>query len=527
MSASIAQEFQQISSANPQPPLYYIEFNNSAAGVAGNAPQKNLIIGQSINTVAAVATYVPSAMWAANYFGAGSQLALMAAKVYANDNEAQLWAYPLADANSSAAAAGSIAFTGPATANGTIFLMVNGRELQVGVISGMTAQQIATAVVAAVTAYIDPRGMVLPATAAIDGTHNYQVDFTARNKGTIGNTIGLTLNFYGSANGEVLPAGVGATVVAMTGGATDPDLAGVAAALGPVAYDFIAEAGYNESTQLNELQTMMSFTSGRWSYAQQLYGHVWSAYQSTAGFSGSDLLTFGATRNDPHLTVVGYEQACPHATFDIAAANMASFGAGSKAGVSQPEQTLPLVDILAAPYGNRFLFATQTALLQTGIALMMPNNDNSASIMASVTTYQLNTWGQTDRSYLYATTMFQFMYYVRDQKANLTQKFPRAVLAADGTSFGQQGNFGTNTPTIVTPKVMESELIAEYARMCPGGDLQCVVQAANDYGPQCQINGANPNRMDVLDNPIMVGGLRMIAVINQFRLVVPPTPIAA
>lgn len=527
MSASIAQMFQQIPSSSPQPPLYYIEFNNSAAGVAGNQPQKSLIVGQTINAVPAVPTYVPSAAWAANFFGAGSQLALMAAKVYANDPEAQLWAYPLADASGASAATGSIAFTGPASGNGTIAVMINGREVQIGVASGTAASAIATAVAAAVNAYIDPRGMALPVTAAVDGTHNYQVDFTARNKGTVGNTIGLTLNFYGSAGGEALPAGVGATVTAMSGGATDPDLGGLAAGLGTEPYDFIAIAGYNESTQLNELQTMMSFTSGRWSYAQQLYGHVWSAYQSTAGFSGSDLLTFGAGRNDPHVSVVGYEQACPHASFDIAAAYMASFSAGSKAGVSQPEQTLPLVDIIAAPKGNRFLFATQAALLQTGVALMMPNADGSASIMMSVTTYQTNTWGQTDRSYLLATTMFQFMYYVRNQKANLTQKYPRAILAQDGISFGQQGNFGTATPTIVTPKVMESELLAEYARMCPGGDLQCVVQAPGDYAPVCQINGSNPNRMDILDDPVMVGGLRMIAVINQFRLVVPPTPITA
>ena len=519
--------FSQIPQTSPFPPLYYVEFDNSNAGVAGNQPQLDLIVVQTINTVPSVPTYVPSALWAANYFGAGSQLALMAAKVYAADPDAQLWALPLADAGGATAATGSIAFTGPATAGGTLFIMIGAREVQVGIPSGTAASAIATAVVAAVSAYIDPRGMALPVTAAVDGTHNYQVDFTARNKGTAGNSIYLGLNFYGSAGGEALPAGVGATVTAMASGATDPDLAGVAALLGTTAYDFIALPGYTESTQLNEIQTMMSFNGGRWGYASQLFGHVWNAFKSADGNSGADLLTFGAARDDPHMSMVGYETGVPMPSFEVAAGYMSAFAAASKAAPSRPEQTLAVPDMIAAVAGSQFGFATQTALLGTGIALMAPAPGGGASIMMSVTTYQTNAFGQTDRSYLLATTMFQIMYYVRDQKANLTQKYPRAILAADGISFGQQGNFGTDTPSIVTPKVMQAELIAEYARMCPGGDLPTIVQDPANYAPVCQINGTNPNRMDILDDPIMVGGLRMVAVVNQFRLVDPPVAAAA
>lgn len=519
--------FQQIPQTNPFPPFYYVEFDSSNAGVAGNAPQLDLIIGQTINVVPSVPTYVPSALWAANYFGAGSQLAIMAAEVYAADPAAQLWALPLADAADSAAAAGSIAFTGPATAAGTIYVMHAGREVQVGVTSGMAATDIATAAAAALNAYRDANGMALPSTFTVDGTHAYQVNALARNKGAVGNSLYLGLNFYGSAGGESLPAGVGATVTAMAGGATDPDLAGVAALLGTTAYDFIALAGYTETTQLNEIQTMMSFNGGRWGYAQQLYGHVWNAFQSADGNAGTDLLAFGAERNDPHMTVVGYETGCPNAPFEVAAGYMAAFAAASKASPSRPEQTLAVPNVIAPPTGSRFGFATQTALLGAGIALMQPTAGGGMAIMMSVTTYQTNAWGQTDRSYLLATTMFQIAYYVRDQKANLTQKFPRAILAQDGIGFGAQGNFGTDTPSIVTPKVMQGELIAEYSRMCPGGDLPTIVQDAANYKPVCQINGSNPNRMDILDDPIMVGGLRMIAVVNQFRLVDPVVAAAA
>lgn len=506
---------------NNRVPFYFVEFDNSNAGVAGGGVQNSLIIGQTINVVPATIVYVPSAAWAANTFGAGSQLAIMAAAYYDADPEGILYALPLADAASSTAASGTFAFAGTATANGTLFLMIAGREVQVGVTSGQTAAQIATAAATAIGAYLDRNGMALPVTAAAaTGT----VTLTARNKGAVGNSIPLALNFYGSASGEATPAGITVTVTAMSGGATDPDLGGVAAAMGTTNYDFIMLAGYTEATQLNDMDAALSFNGGRWSYAQQLFGHYWSAFQSVDGNAGTDLLTFGATRNGPHGCTIGYEQGCPNTPFEVCASFVGSFAQASKADPGRPEQTLVCPNLLAPPSGGRFAFNTQQALLSTGIALMQPTAGGGLAILRSVTNYQTNAWGQPDASYLDATTLFEIMYYVRDQKANLTQKFPRAKLAQDGTNFGQQGNLGTDTPSIVTPKVMRAELVAEYTRLCPGGDLPAIVQDPRGYaaGLQVQINGSNPDRLDILDDPILIGGLRMIAVVNQFRLVDPP-----
>jgi phage tail sheath gpL-like len=512
--------FSQIPQTNLTP-FYFVEFDNSNTGVAGNAPQNSLLVGQTINAVPATIVYVPSANFAANLFGAGSMLARMAAWYYDADPEGTLYAFPLADAGGSAAATGTFAFAGTATANGTLFLMIGGEEVQVGVTTGQTATQIATACVTAINAFTDVNGMFLPVTATSStGT----VTLTARNKGTVGNTIGLALNFYGSANNESTPAGVTVTVTAMASGATDPDLAGLAAAMGQTNYDFIMIGGYTETTQLNEVQTALSFNGGRWGYAQQLFGHAWTAFQSTAGASGTDLLTFGAGRNDPHTCVIGYEQASPSPTSEVCAAGVGAFAQASKAQPARPEQTLVLPGIVAAPTSSRFGFNTVNTLLSTGIAQLTAQPGGGQQWLRSVTTYQQNSFGQTDRSYLDASVLFMIMFYVRQQKANLTQKFPRAILVQNGTSFGQMANFGTDTPVIVTPNILEAELVSFYTRMCPGGDLPTIVQDPAGYaaGLQVQINGLNPNRADILDDPIFVGGLRMIAVLNQFRLTDPP-----
>lgn len=507
---------------NNKVPLYFVEFDNSNAGVAGGGRQNSLLVGQTVNAVAETIVYVPSAAWAANEFGAGSQLALMAAAYYDADPEGALYALPLADAGGASAAMGSLAFAGPATGSGTLFVMCCGKEVQVGVTNGQTAAQIATAVAAALNAYLDPDGMALPVTASANSS---TVSLTARNKGAVGNSFFLGLNFYGSAAGESTPPGVTVTVTGFSGGATDPDLGGLAAAMGTTNYDFIMLAGYTEVTQLNEVQTALSFTGGRWSYSQQLFGHAWTAYQSAETNTGSDLLTFGATRNDPHMCVIGYEQGSPSTPFETVASFVGAFAQASKADPGRPEQTLTCPKLIAAAPGARFAFNTQQSLLSTGIALMQAQPGGGQQILRSVTTYQTNAWGQPDESYLDATDLFILMYYVRDQKANLTQKFPRAKLAQDGTNFGQQGNLGSDTPSIVTPKVMKAELVAEYSRMCPGGDLPTLMQDPQSYaaGLVCQINGSNPNRLDILDDPILIGGLRMIAVINQFRLTDPPT----
>ena len=104
---------------NLRVPLFYVEFDPSQGGVSQQT-QRALLLGQTINTVVSAPTYIPSAQWAAGQYGPASQLAAQIAAYRANDPTTELWALPYADAGGSAAAVGTIAFTGPATAAGTL-----------------------------------------------------------------------------------------------------------------------------------------------------------------------------------------------------------------------------------------------------------------------------------------------------------------------------------------------------------------------------------------------------------------------
>src|ERR1700676_1291969 len=216
-----------IQGVSPGPYLLAIDRTTPAAIPAGTTVVSKLA---GAVTLSAAGTGVLSAdsiqfvdvtpMWAnsqtnmAALFGQGSQIARMDAKRRANDPFGEWWVMPLPDDPQAVAATGSIAFVGTTTAPGVVALYVGGIPVPVAVTIGMTATQVATAAAAAVNA-----NGILPVTAvAGSGT----LTFTAKKAGQAGNDTDLRLNFYGAPNNESMPAGLIATVVPMSAGATNP-----------------------------------------------------------------------------------------------------------------------------------------------------------------------------------------------------------------------------------------------------------------------------------------------------------------
>jgi len=162
---------------------------------------------------------------AGNRFGFGSMAHRLALQAFIGGAGVPVYVLPQAEAGGAVAAAGDIDFTGStATASGTLPLYIAGYAVPVTVTSGMTAAQIATAVVAAITARKE-----LPINAAVDGVTTGQVNFTAKSKGPWGNSIDLSFNLEA---GDALPAGVTGAVTDMAAGAGIPTVADALAALG-------------------------------------------------------------------------------------------------------------------------------------------------------------------------------------------------------------------------------------------------------------------------------------------------------
>lgn len=491
MSGNIA--FSRIA-ANNLVPLFFVEFNNKNAGV-NFSTQASLLIGQSSVTNPALPIFIPSPAFAYQAFGQNAMLARMCAVYFAQDNAGPLYALPLADATGAVKAAGSVTVAGAATQSGAIALYVAGNYIPVGVNAGDSAATIAQNLYAAIQ-----NTLGLPVTAVIAGD---VINITALHGGTQGNNIDLRLNYLGPQAGQITPNGVTITIVAMTGGSVDPDLGSVAAALGDQPFDFIGHP-YADSAQLAEVTALMNDATGRWAWNRQVYGHSFTMAPGQL----AALLTLGSAINDQHQTIIGVNGS-PSPPWDWVADWMGAVAVSARNLPSQPLQTLAMQTVLAPPASLWWNYTSKQQLLSNGIAVPDCTSYAKPVIDRCVTTYQKNSFGVQDESYLDAETLFTLMAITRQLKAAITQKYARSILVPNGTRVG------SSVPA-VTPNIARAKLAAQYSTMEANGLVTSA--AAMIAGTVVQINTTNPSRLDILWTPYLANGLRMVGVSNQFSL---------
>jgi len=481
-------------------PFVYVEFDSSRA-FQGPAllNYRGLLIGQYLSTGSkyeasqdAVGPYViTSADQAADYFGAGSQLALMAESWFLNNKINELHAIALKD-NGSTTASGSIAITGPATAAGELSVYIDGQLVAVTVADTDTETQIGDALVAAITSD-------LPVTAAnVTGT----VTFTAKNAGSIGNDIDIRVNYN---DGEVLPAGVSVVVTPMASGATDPDIADALDLIGDEWYQIIC-APYTDATNLGKIEIELA---DRFGPTEMIDG----LYMSSKRGDLSALSTFGNGRNSPHVSVIHNGGVTgvgsPSSPLALASAYAAQICKEGSADPARPFQTLQLAGILPPAVTERFTLAENNTLLYDGIATFQLDNAGAVRIQRAITMYQTNAAGAADIAYLDVNTLLTLMYLRYSFRTRILTKYPRAKLADDGVQVapGQQ---------VITPKVGRAEAIAIFRQWEFLGLVEDADQFKNDL--VCIRSTTDPNRLEWVLPPDLMNQFRVGAAQMQFLL---------
>lgn len=483
--------------SNERVPLFYAEMDNSMANTA-TATQYTLIIGQQLDSATATAgelVLISSANDVAGICGYGSMLHRMATAYFDNDSNGFVYALPLADGTSSVAATGKITITSVATETGVISLYVGGIRIQCTITSSDTLAEIATALADAINDE-DTLEVTASASSAV-------VTLTAKNKGVCGNYIDLRLNYLGASDGEELPDGMAMTITAMSGGLITPDLTDALANVGDKAFDFIV-CPYTDTTSLNALKSFLNDSDGRWGPLQQIYGHFLAAYKGTYG----EQTAFGGVRNDQHGSVIGvYDSPTP--PYVWAAGGFGAMADSLRNDPGLPVQTLEISGVLAPPQSSRFTITERNNLLHSGISTFSVATDGTVSLENVITTYQTNSYGVADDSYLEIETMYLLMYITRYLKTAITSKFGRMKLADDGTKFASGSS-------IVTPSTIKAELIAQYTTLEYNG----YVQGSDDFAANLIVerNSSNVNRIDVLYPDVLINQLRIFALKNQFRL---------
>lgn len=487
--------------ADNRVPLFYAEMDNSAANTAQDSAPA-LLIGRALpssDIPLNQLVIMPSRDVAKKMAGRGSQLARMVAAYRQVDpfGELQVIAVP----DDGQAATGTLTMTGTATDAGAVNLYIGTTRVQVTAATNDTGAVVAQALMAVINNNPD-----LPVTAAYQPASEQDqgtITLTAVNSGSTGNFIPLTLNYYGTASGEEIPAGLNIQIGKMSGGAGDPDLMPAIAAMGDEPFDYIGMP-FRDSASLRLMATEMNDSSGRWSYIRQLYGHVYTA--STGSLS--ELVASGDTFNDQHITVAGYEQDIQTPADELVGYRLARAAVFLRIDPARPTQTGELTGALPAPTGKRFTITEQQSLLTHGIATAYTES-GVLRIQRDITTYKKNAYGVADNSYLDSETLHTSAYVLRRLKSVITSKYGRHKLGDDGTRFGPG-------QAIVTPAVIRGELCTVYRQL----EREGIVENYELFKKYLIVerNKNDPNRLDVLFPPDYVNQLRVFAVLNQFRL---------
>ncbi len=402
--------FSQIPASIRKPGVYG-EFNTKLAvsSLPANV-HKMCIIAQKLpaGIIAALKpTTVFSAADAVSYFGIGSIAHKMVQAAIQGNPYLNLTVVALDDAVASAAAAGSIIITGPATASGSLTIYIGNQACEIAVANADTASAMATNLLAQLATIAD-----LPVTYAIDGVNNAKINFTAKNKGSVGNQIGIDYDTDSAAQ-----IGVVITVAAMAAGAVDPDITTAFAAIFAAGHDLIA-VQYTDQTSLTALATHLDTVSGPMEQrgARGVYAQTGTLAAAT---TLSEQINSGRV-NAPYL------RGTRSASYEVAACYCAVMA--SEEDPAMPLNTLALTGIAAPKDDQRLSRTEQENCLWNGVAPLEVGPGETVQIVRAITTYVKNAAGVADPSMLDTTTIATLDYTRLAVNTRLMLRFPRSKL---------------------------------------------------------------------------------------------------
>ena len=151
----------------------------------------------------------------------------------------------------------------------------------------------------------------------------------------------------------------------------------------------------------------------------------------------------------------------------------------------------------------------RNALLHDGIATFSVAKGGGVHIERLITTYQQDSAGTPDTSFLDVNTMLTLGYLRFTFRARFALRFPRHKLANDDATFGAG-------QAIVTPRIARGEVLTLFREWEDRGLVENIDQFKQDL--IVERNSGDPNRLDILLPPDIVNQLRVTAAQIQFRL---------
>lgn len=472
--------FAQVPETNHSPG-FHTEVDYSAAGTSPQ-PRDVLIIGYSTSGPLSDPRII---LGDAHPWPRKSQIAAMIRAFRRTNRSSKIVAIALDDPAAGGTASGTLTVTGPATEDGTLYVYVAGKRIQVGVTDGDADSDIATAIADAINADLD-----VPANAsALAAVVTVESDFD----GSEGNFITLAVD---PKDDQLGVEGVSVAVVAMSGGSGAPDLA-AALALVPDERYFGIVSGFSDSQALTDLAADID---RRWEATEELLGHGF------VGLNGTFAAMITEAVNAIELTLVGagaslsprWEWAAAAAGRDCAKPDPATgyFGL-SLPGIDAPGVT------------DRPDKAERDLLLAGGVSTWLVSG-TGVVLDRLVTARHEDLAGNPDTSLLALTHRRTLEYLRANWRARLAAKYPNFKLADAADVVPAPGS------KILTPTTMVAEAIAWFVEMRDGPGL---VQDLEAFKAEllAEVNSGDANRLDVFSPPRLIRELVTIATVIQPR----------
>ncbi|MDI7864299.1 hypothetical protein MRS76_20380 [Rhizobiaceae bacterium n13] len=408
--------------------------------------------------------------------GAGSMLESMFLAARRNAPAQEIWIGRVADAGTAEVRTITVGVV-PAD-GGQGILQIAGENISAPIAAGSTADAVASALAAAINGYYNRlKGYSLPFTATVATN---VVTLTARHKGTYASGLDIHIPVLDSANAF---AGV-LTFATTTPGAGTPSLTNILAAMTDDPFEIMVSA-FGDATNLDLLNDFLGEVSGRWSYAQQLYGHAFYPKVDTS----TNLITFAEARDTWHLTMIPMLSGGGNATPDyiwvsaFVARISPWLGGGANGDVSRNQTGLVVLDVAAPRERGYWMdYATRDVLLKGGVSSWSVDRSGSVTI-DKIVTHQQTTNGAPDTTFRDIQSVFQVTYALKKFRADLAYEHSNKALAQDNP---------TNLEAITTPRDIRATLFHTYQSM-PG-----VLKNAAAVLPYLvvTIDQDNPNRVN-------------------------------
>ena len=460
----------------------------SRIGALPLIPHRLLLVGQ-YNTGKTPTANVPQLLLdeadAWDRYGRGSLLALQYKAAFAATRGAvPIYALPLADAGAAVKATGTIALTGPATANGTLAVYVGGVRVPVAVSAADTATEVGDALAAAVNANLD-----LPVTAAnVTGT----VTFTVRWGGAAGNQIKLEVNRLDT---DATPAGIAAVVTDIgdaVAGANDPDATTALAGLGGTWYTEIVYP-YQGDAELDRLEAAGDARADA------------GVKRMFAGFIGytdtlANFLTALGDRNSQWTTIVPvHGSSTPGYVIGASAAGV--YARVQQATPGRPAKGQVIPGVLAAD-ANDLTYSAQDTVVKAGGSTTRNLAGGRVALIDLVTTRTETDLGAATDDWRFTVIIgnLQFKLYALEQTF-LGSPFDQGVVLSDADVGGP--TFGIRPSTV---KAYAIGLIDGWIGLGLSTSRDEIVS-----NTVAAIDGSNPGRINLLIPDIASAGLRIVA----------------